>query len=694
MPTYTISLDDGREYSVESERELSDQEAYSMVQRQIQLDSAGPTDQELEDAAIPRVEGDPRKAAFEQDRRERGLAAGAERDRLLALRGPGERARDAATFFASGIPRSLTQGQIGLGEIAQAAGAEGLANRLRQSEQDFATYNNELLRMMGAAGEVAMAVPPLAQLGRFSRPGGTPREALRRMRTEEAERDVQAFDNSNVPLYSPAFTPPGVQRTAAGIADTAVVGAPVQAARDNALLATGQQAQSVAGRYGSRLAPEQAGQLAVEGVERFAQQRVAPTSRADTLTRPARATSLKTKKDAIYEKAFSFVPAGMLTGAAVGGIPRLMVKFPQTKALLDQIQARKNRMTQQSGEGASGNQPIIRSGGQIGDTLAALQNPRWSARLDTARDIRSEVRRMKSSLPDNERNALTGAELRQLESAITQDTIAGMQAYRQRLIDAGRTQEAASMGRAIHHLRRADQFTRKSAEAMEKAKRLLNTTDDLQMYNKIATALKNGDTTVLSQLRRILKPDEMNEIASSLIDRMGQPTGSNLRGTQRDLGFSISTFATNWNNAARNKRALSQVFPDGPLRDALNDVARVANRLADVESQRNFSGSATTGFNLGGLGALGAGAAMGDMTVVLGTLATYAGTGILLSRPSLARWVATYMRLRDASLRSPAANPRLQEHIARLGGLAAAEGLENELAEAQELIQRDNSNEQ
>ena len=79
-------------------------------------------------------------------------------------RGIGERAADAAAFAGSVIPRTLTRGQYGLGDVVGLA-SESAGKSIAAGERDFAQANQGALEAIAAAGEASAGIPFLNTMG-------------------------------------------------------------------------------------------------------------------------------------------------------------------------------------------------------------------------------------------------------------------------------------------------------------------------------------------------------------------------------------------------------------------------------------------------------------------------------------------------------------------------------------------------
>lgn len=662
-----------------------------------------------QDQMIPTIPGTPEHVAQQQELREHNKrATDAEREWLNA-RGPVERIKDAGAFALSVPVRTVTQGQYGAGDVAQAIGAEGAATSLRQAEQDFVRANEEGLRTMGAVGEVAAGIPALNTMGAVSRGVNA---GVRTIRAENAVEDLAAFKRQDVRPFAPAFGSGPMQGTAKQISDTAVIGGPVRGALEESLGGARNAAARVAEDVGGRIArvgdemagapaAEKTGEVLQQGLTRFKDARPAdivetsvqgmtPEQRAAIIKAPARFTSMKTKQAALYERAWDFIPEAMRRGRAVEGDPRVMENPSNTRVVLDEIIGRNARMTVQTGKNAAGTsvaRPV--QGGLLGAMMDAVMNQSWSANLQTLRDMRSDVRRLASGMGDTERNTLRLSDMERIQSGLSRDMVALLERNAAAYETAGNLEAARNFRRSIRAFRQADEFTRGYAERLEQVERLFNANSPRQLYDAMIAAAQDKSrqsTRLLAIANRLLRPEEMAELRGTLVADLGKPVAS-ARGAANELGFSVQSFTTRYNQMFRDNRAgLELLFPDKGHRKALEDVARISARLAEVEAMANTSRSATNAANMSGVLAAGGAFAAGGMEVLLGSLASGAATSVLLSRPELANWLVNYTRLRAAG--QGRANAELARHLATLGSLAVRYP---EASEAYKLAIKDNS---
>lgn len=531
-------------------------------------------------------------------------------------------------------------------------------------------------RAAEAAGTIVPAVPQRVA------PTGA---ALATERAGEAVQDAAAFDNLGVRKFGPAFNQGPVASVAKQLTETPLVGSPLKNALDDALRDTAQAAEGVASRYGSASTPETAGSAIRTGLERYkdarpaeiverAAQGYSPEQRAAIVQAPSRETSLKTKQAALYEQAWSRIPEEMQQGRAVEGLPRVVGAMPETRALMEEIQSRNLRMMNASARGAEDAARPVATSGFVGRMVEAIMTPNWRAALQSMRDIRSDFRRLASKIGDAEANTMRLSDLDRVQSAITRDMIGLLTRNAQEYQRAGQTEVARNMQTAIREFRRADQFTRAAMTRMEALEKLFNAPTSEALYRNVTSAALSkgrGDLDKLRALRKTLRGGEMNDVAAAVIRQLGEPIGS-ARGVTQEIGFSVQSFMTRWQNMTPEARSL--LF-GGEHSAALDDLVRVASRMANVEALANTSRSGTNALNLTGLLGAGGMLASGQFMSALGVAGSGLGASLLLSRPAYARWAVGYARLRAAALRAPVTSttPHLVAHINRLGQLAKAD---------------------
>jgi hypothetical protein len=104
------------------------------------------------------------RVELEQRLKERDKEADKAKEKRIANRGYLERALDFATFAGSAIPRTLTRGEYGLGDIAGAVNTKA-GESVKAAERDFAEANEPMLETAAEYGEYALGIPGLSTMG-------------------------------------------------------------------------------------------------------------------------------------------------------------------------------------------------------------------------------------------------------------------------------------------------------------------------------------------------------------------------------------------------------------------------------------------------------------------------------------------------------------------------------------------------
>lgn len=353
---------------------------------------------------------------------------------------------------------------------------------------------------------------------------------------------------------------------------------------------------------------------------------------------PAQDTSFATRADALYERAWRQVPDLLRENGTAN--PNLVAPV-NTRVALGQIDV-------QIANDISGQSTL---GGAL---VERLRNPQANITLGDMRAIRTEVGRalgntnpLQQTLSRQQLGSLYAAISRDIEIGL--ETIANRTAMRTNLPSgaANRTtaEQARAAGAALRAFRTADRYFRSGMARMDRVDAILGTSKPeaaAQRLTNAALAGGRGDIGLISTVRGALRPEEWGDMASLVLRQLGEPVAS-ARGTTHEAGFSVSSFMTRWQKM--DPRARDALF-DGPHRAAIDDLIRIASRLADVEATTNTSRSGTNAINLGGLLATGGSIVSGNLAPILGTALTGGSAAILMSRPAYARWMARYATLR------------------------------------------------
>ena len=219
------------------------------------------------------------------------------------------------------------------------------------------------------------------------------------------------------------------------------------------------------------------------------------------------------------------------------------------------------------------------------------------------------------------------------------------------------------MNPAVRNILFRDQQLSEINQALQEAERWDSVRSILnaEKPEAIFAAIKNmalaggrGDIQKLGTVKSIMKADEWDDIRSAFIHSMGTPK-PNTKGFIEKLGWSPTTFQTTYSAMSADAK---RMFFTGTHQTALEDLFRVASRLADVEALANVSRSTS---NAMGVMALISGAgrlASGDWLGLLLGPAVVGSASLLLTSPKYARWAVGYANLRANLLMAPGAAMR------------------------------------
>lgn len=395
------------------------------------------------------------------------------------------------------------------------------------------------------------------------------------------------------------------------------------------------------------------------GVEDMSDAELASIVRA-----PSQETSFAARQEALYEAAWRQIPDRFKINEAANAN---LIRAVNTQNVFGAIQ----KAEQTSG---------ISGGMASGRFSGVAERLKTNVTLPTLRAMRTEVGRALSnfglydtSLDRGQLKAIYGALSRDIEVAV-QDL--ANRALLQSKVSANRPdyvapEVAKKAEGALYALRRADRYTRLGIERMENFSKIVGTNNPQQAVGILLRATLDGtkgNMQMLRTARAALRDDEWNQISSLVLRQLGTPVGS-ARGTTQEIGFSVSSFLTRWQNMAPEAKA---VLFGGEHAKALDDLVRVVSRLANVEALANSSRSGTNALNISGLLGMGGMAASGQILPALGIAGSGLAASVLMSRPIYVKWTAQYAALRAAALRTPSSQstPALIAHVQRFAELA------------------------
>ena len=323
---------------------------------------------------------------------------------------------DATLFGLDTLARTPTGGQYGLGDIAEGLNQPDSAAAFRMSQGDFARANEGGLEVAKQIGDASLGIPMLSTMGAplsetaaaALRMRGLPAmaraeeaSAARNALTDSRLDDLAAFQRAGVRPFGPAFTDAGTAGTVKQLSEAPLVGIPVRNALVETIEGTRDAGERVAGQFGEGRTIRDAGQAArggiqrnlegmgetarnalgegtaqsyhdaglaaQEGLNRFRNARSADMLEGDTArnmsdrqlsevaSTPARDTSIKTKQDVLYERAWRNLPEDMQAARSGASAPDMPGAFDNTRRLLLDIAGRNQRLlggTAQEGDAA------------------------------------------------------------------------------------------------------------------------------------------------------------------------------------------------------------------------------------------------------------------------------------------------------------------------------------------------------
>lgn len=297
--------------------------------------------------------------------------------------------------------------------------------------------------------------------------------------------------------------------------------------------------------------------------------------------------------------------------------------------------------------------------GRIRSIASALESDAHNVRFGDLRALRTWVREAQGN--EVLRQGLTRSGLQRLEAALTDDIY--------------RSAEALGGNAASRRLRQADQFYRLGNQRIKgqlqqfvgkSAPKAGESAYDLVV--RAASDVGGADTARLIALKKSLKSAEWDDVAATVVSRLGKPTP----GAADQGPFSVAQFVTNY--AKLSPRGRSLLFGTGEKRAELEALASVAGKMKGVERASNASNSASAMQSLGTVAGLANPGTAIPTATGLGGLAL---TGEALTNPATIRYLATRAskreleaardRLLPMAQKSPAAEKLLAQVVRRLG---------------------------
>lgn len=396
---------------------------------------------------------------------------------------------------------------------------------------------------------------------------------------------------------------------------------PVRALAERQAAEMGDEAARIARAYGTPRSPTGAGATIREGAD-------------------AAVARFNERQEALYGQAFGLIGADS------------RMAFPAVQRLQGEL----GRMAAEAPRSRGGMlDPVIgRVQGILDDAADA-----GGMRFETMRQLRTDIGRELGA---------PGGSASPAENARRQ--------YLERLYGA-LTEDMAAHARSVspeadRALRVADRYTRFNAtQNLPALAQVQRQRTDEDIYLRLFPESGRPDVQEIARIRRNMRPEEWNEVAASVIQRLGMPRAGQNAGED----FSVSTFLTRWNQMNERGAGAAQVLFGGAgqnaqLANELERLARVAGRLRDVERMANPSGTARNLITGAGMLASGQQAVEGDWRnaasiAALGTIAPRLAARAI-TNPQFVRWLA------GATPALQAGGAAQTRALARLGAVAEA----------------------
>ena len=388
------------------------------------------------------------------------------------------------------------------------------------------------------------------------------------------------------------------QRAASTVRNIPVAGDPLVNAADRTLTQLGQKSQDISKAYGSGSAIT-AGDTASDAIKGWITGESAKTSskfydRVDSLINPAVTTELLNTK----------------------GVAQSILNRRANAAISEPSQAVRRI-----------EEAITRPGGLNYEGL---------------KDLRTYIGELKDKphlLPAD----ISGKELGNIYGAISKDLGVAVQ-------NAGGAQASAAFNRANTHYR----LVSERREALAKLVGADGAAPAEKVFDNLAALASTGsraDIGRLAQARKVMQPDEWNEVASAVIARMGraEDVGGSIM-SAGNIAFSPQKFLTAYQDklSKPGRDLLFRSAGKESIAPYLDDIAMISTRFKELQKFSNPSGT----------GQIGAGVGMGAgfMADPITTVTAVVGARIMasaLAAPSTVAPITQWSKRYEVAMRSP-----------------------------------------
>jgi len=348
---------------------------------------------------------------------------------------------------------------------------------------------------------------------------------------EDIIQAASRLSKSGAPVVVPraiSSDSPIVQEAGAVVRNIPIANAPLTKAAETTLSQLGEKSAEVAGKYGSASSADAAGNTAKESIR-------------DWVTKSSRANENK-----LYDKVDTLIN------------PNAKGTISATRNTAETI-------------GAEREAAALGESGAVKQVQAAID--RGGLTYDGVKKLRTTIGEQLDSgiLPEG----TSKAELKRIYGALTNDLKA--------------TVEASGSQPALDAFNRANNYARLANERRESLAKIIGSHGDAPaeaVFDKLKTmagSSSRADVEKLGQARKVMGADDWNEVASSVVGRMGRDVEGN---------FSPRRFLTDYGKMSDvGKNLLFKSGGKSQLADSLDDIARISSRFKDLEKYANPSGT-------------------------------------------------------------------------------------------------------
>lgn len=432
-----------------------------------------------------------------------------------------------------------------------------------------------------------LATPGLGFTGKAPAPSIAPTKAL--SPGQEVVAAADRLSQSGAPVQVPravATDNMAVQQAGVATSNVPVAGTPLVKAAERTIDQVGTKADEVAQGFGGASPVSSAGETAKASIK-------------DWITGESAANSKK-----LYDRVDSLIN------------PDVKTPLDATRGVVAEIAAKRDAAA-------------LSSGKATGEVLEAVQR-KAGLTYEGVKTLRTNIGEMlsKGILPDG----VSGAELKRIYGGLSEDLSSSV--------------AAAGGPKATAAFDRANKYHSLASDRRESLAKIIGADGNAPaeaVFNRIeamAGSTSRADISKLAQARKAMGSDDWNEMASTVVTRLGRDVEGN---------FTPQRFITAYGKLSEAGKSL--LFKSGGKSDLashLDDIATVSSRFKELQKFANPSGTARNA----SWTAIGAGL----MTAPLTTLTTVLGgraVAMALSQPASAASIAKLARSQQALAVNP-----------------------------------------